>query len=612
MSKKELKVDNRAEKKENFSLGWRRFISEIKNRKKGSIMLVIFSLFIFIPFASEKFLIGKVLDSVVNFNSIKILNFEIESAYFFVGMLVFTGIIWRVFDMLAYQYLGPKISNEVYKEYTKKVFSTIISYPTKFFKENSIGKITYSINTGAKTLSGSYLGILDLFGFPFLIVTNTFFLFFISWQVGIVVSVSAIVYAIFFQLTLKKRQKVTKDFNNEKKEITSLLTENVNLSIEIKKNSSEKKENIILSERMNGSFDEKFGNTLKFNIFTTAFSKFLFLGTVVINLFLLIWLYKNGAISEGGFLAAILYESAVMRNIGFIIKNMNKYVEDFTIIGDTEKLLRHSPENYTQDKTKGEVKGEIEYKNINFHYGDKVKDSNLENSEGKKIFSLSDINIKIKKGQKVAFVGESGGGKSTSVELVGGFYFPNSGEVLVDGIKTTKWNLHDLRSSIAYVSQDIAIFNSTIGENIAYGAVDDISEGKTIRAAKMAHIHDFIEGLPDGYKTSVGEKGLKLSGGQKQRIAIARAVLRDPKILILDEPTSALDIASEKHITESLKELMKGRTTIIIAHRLSTVADADKIFVFKEGKIAEEGNFKDLISQNGEFKKMVDLHEQLS
>jgi ABC-type multidrug transport system fused ATPase/permease subunit len=172
--------------------------------------------------------------------------------------------------------------------------------------------------------------------------------------------------------------------------------------------------------------------------------------------------------------------------------------------------------------------------------------------------------------------------------------------------------LHDLRSSIAYVSQDIAIFNSTIGENIAYGAVDDISEGKTIRAAKMAHIHDFIEGLPDGYKTSVGEKGLKLSGGQKQRIAIARAVLRDPKILILDEPTSALDIASEKHITESLKELMKGRTTIIIAHRLSTVADADKIFVFKEGKIAEEGNFKELISQNGEFKKMVDLHEQLS
>ncbi len=248
---------------------------------------------------------------------------------------------------------------------------------------------------------------------------------------------------------------------------------------------------------------------------------------------------------------------------------------------------------------------------MNFSAEDNEKLSEKNKSEKKK-FSLKNINLKIEKGQKVAFVGESGGGKSTAVELVGGFYFPNSGEILIDEISTKKWNLHDLRSSIAYVSQDIAIFNSTIGENISYGAISDVSENKIKKAAKLANISEFIEKLPEGYKTKVGEKGLKLSGGQKQRIAIARAILRNPKILNLDEPTSALDIVSEKYITESLKALMKGRTTIIIAHRLSTVADADKIFVFKNGKVVESGNYKNLISQNGEFKKMVDLHEQLS
>jgi ABC-type multidrug transport system fused ATPase/permease subunit len=199
--------------------------------------------------------------------------------------------------------------------------------------------------------------------------------------------------------------------------------------------------------------------------------------------------------------------------------------------------------------------------------------------------------------------------------LIGGFYFPSNGEVLIDGMSTKEINLNDLRSNIAYVSQDIAIFNTTIGENISYGLNEEVSEeekDKRIKeAAKLANISDFIKSLPDEYNTKVGEKGLKLSGGQKQRIAIARAILRNPKILILDEPTSALDIESETKITSALKEVMKNRTTIIIAHRISTVRDTDNIFVFKNGKVVESGNYKKLTNQNGEFKKMVDLHKGL-
>lgn len=240
------------------------------------------------------------------------------------------------------------------------------------------------------------------------------------------------VYIFIFKRTFEKRQKVTKEFNDEKKGITNFLTDNINHAIEVKKNVGEKKESVALKERMGGSFREKFYNDLYFNLSVSVLTNIVYLVFGVINLLLLVWLYKNNFITEGGFLSAILYESAIANNIGFIVRNMNKYVEDFTIIGDTEKLLQHAPENYSEGKKPGEVKGEVEFKDIDFQY-----QTDMQGAGEKKVFSLSNVNLKISKGQKVAFVGESGGGKSTSVELVGGFYFPTSGEMLIDGVKTT-------------------------------------------------------------------------------------------------------------------------------------------------------------------------------
>jgi ABC-type multidrug transport system fused ATPase/permease subunit len=281
-----------------------------------------------------------------------------------------------------------------------------------------------------------------------------------------------------------------------------------------------------------------------------------------------------------------------------ILNSNLKNSENSENILEKEKVLNLKTDSKIQKNDILENAQNIENDSENILEKEKYSENDKKN---KKEFSLKNINLKIEKGQKVAFVGESGGGKSTSIELVGGFYFPQKGEILVDNVSTKDLNLNSLRSSIAYVSQDIAIFNSTIGENISYGSLNKVSEKEIKKAAKLANISEFIENLPDGYKTKVGEKGLKLSGGQKQRIAIARAILRNPKILILDEPTSALDIVSEKHITEALKTLMIGRTTIIIAHRISTVADADKIFVFKKGQIVESGNYENLISKKGEF-----------
>lgn len=335
-------------------------------------------------------------------------------------------------------------------------------------------------------------------------------------------------------------------------------------------------------------------------------------------------MYQKGEVTVGSILAIAMYSRYLLNVVRGILENINSFVEKFVLVGDTELLLSRVPENYSKGKTRVDVQGEVEFKNVSFGYeqeqdlaepnpADTTNKLSKKEKE-KKVFSLKNINLKIEKGSKVAFVGESGGGKSTSIELVGGFYFPNKGEVFVDGVSTKDINLNDLRSSIAYVSQDIAIFNTTIGENISYGLNQGLKSKKEIeekvkKAAEQANIEEFISSLPEGYNTKVGEKGLKLSGGQKQRIAIARAILRNPKILILDEPTSALDIESETKITKALENVMKGRTTIIIAHRISTVRDTDNIFVFKGGQIVQSDTYKNLANTDGEFKKMVELHK---
>ena len=226
----------------------------------------------------------------------------------------------------------------------------------------------------------------------------------------------------------------------------------------------------------------------------------------------------------------------------------------------------------------------------------------------KDIDVLKDISFVVNPGEKVALVGESGVGKSTLVDLISGYYFPHKGNIHIDDKNIKKLNLGDLREQIAVVPQEVVLFNDTIEKNIQYGSFD-ASKKELIDAAKEAHAHEFIQKFPKKYRQLVGERGIKLSVGQKQRVAIARAILRNPKILILDEPTSALDIQTEKQITESLEKLMEGRTTIIIAHRLSTVRKADRILVFDKGRLVEEGTHKSLIKKkSGLYKKLYKMH----
>jgi len=272
-------------------------------------------------------------------------------------------------------------------------------------------------------------------------------------------------------------------------------------------------------------------------------------------------------------------------------------------VGASERVLEildEKGENVSIDHAENEIKqkieGNIAFDNVNFHYPSRPE-----------IEVLKGVSFEAQTGQKVAIVGPSGSGKSTMAALILQFYHPQSGTILFDHKPSDEYSLTDIRNQVAIVPQDVMLFGGTIQENIAYGKLS-ASKEDIIKAAQRANAHQFIMSFPEGYDTIVGERGVKLSGGQRQRIAIARALLKNPSILILDEATSSLDSESERLVQEALEELMKNRTSIIIAHRLSTIREADKIIVLEKGKVIESGNHEELIgNENGLYRYLSQL-----
>ena len=265
----------------------------------------------------------------------------------------------------------------------------------------------------------------------------------------------------------------------------------------------------------------------------------------------------------------------------------------FLSVVETEPDIKDSPDA----KALENVKGEVSFEDVSFHYSD---DDSL---------VLSNLSFKIPAGRSIALVGPSGSGKTTICSLLPRFYDVTDGRITIDGHDVRDLTLKSLRSQIGIVQQDVYLFCGTIRENISYGK-PEATEDEIIEAAKKANIHEFIEELPDGYDTFIGERGTRLSGGQKQRISIARVFLKNPPILILDEATSALDNESERYIQESLEKLAKDRTTITIAHRLSTIRNADEIFVIAENQIAERGTFNELMDKNGIYAHYYEMQFQ--
>ena len=322
-----------------------------------------------------------------------------------------------------------------------------------------------------------------------------------------------------------------------------------------------------------------------------------FLGITAVGVILVFGgaLVSRGALDPGGFIAFVAIFSQITRPVRTFIDqfaNINQGIAAgeriFSII-DTKPEIEDKPD---ARELKG-LRDKIEFRHVHFSY-----DGTRE--------VIDDISFEIRRGQTVALVGPSGGGKSTLSELLPRFYDPTSGEILIDGISLRDYTQDSVRAHMSVVAQDMVLFNDTIEGNIAMGRPSATHE-EIVEAAKVANADSFIRECPEGYGTNIGDRGVKLSGGQRQRLSIARAVLKNPDILILDEATSALDTESEKLVQDALNNLLKGRTSVVIAHRLSTIHNADKIIVVDHGRIAEQGTHAELMARNGIYAKLIEM-----
>jgi ABC transporter fused permease/ATP-binding protein len=478
------------------------------------------------------------------------------------------------------------------------LYTNLVKLPMTFFSQKRVGELNSRISaditqiqdTLTTTIAEFLRQFILIIGGVILLATESLKLTLLMLSVVPLVAIAAVVFGRFIRKYSKKVQDQVAE--------SQVIVEETMQGISIVKAFANEWYEIA---RYKGKISDVVKLAIKGGQYRGYFASFIIFclfGAIVAVVWFGVRLSIAGEMSVGQLISFVLYSTFVGASFGGIAE---LYAQIQKAIGATERvfeLLDENPEKINSDSNRKQekIKGNVTFNNVAFSYPTRQE-----------IQVLKNVNFAAEFGQKIAIVGPSGAGKSTISSLLLRFYDITSGEITVDGKNIYDYDLEDLRGNMSIVPQDVILFGGTIRENIAYGK-PDASDEEIILAAKQANAFNFIEGFPEKFETLVGERGVKLSGGQRQRIAIARALLKNPSILILDEATSSLDSESEKLVQEALEVLMEGRTSIIIAHRLSTIRNADKILVLDNGQISEEGTHQELINlENGIYKNLSNL-----
>lgn len=491
------------------------------------------------------------------------------------------------------QYYGHIMGVRMQADIRTVMFKHLQRLPFSYFDENKTGSIMSRIINDLMDISElAHHGPEDLFLSLIMLIGAFVLLCRISIPLTIIVF-AAVPFIVLFAVLMRRR--MTDAFKQTRVEIAEVNAnvENSIAGIRVSRSytcrDNEEKKFAKANQKFVHARNKAYKVMGEFGACMTLFTDILYLIVLIgAGLF-----YFYGKINIGDFVAYLLYINSFLNPLRKLISFFEQYQNGMTGFKRYEELMAQAEESEKENALEPEnLKGEIEFHDVSFGYNVKTED------HPEKHMVIDHLSLHIDPGHTVALVGPSGGGKTTLCHLIPRFYEVDSGYISIDGIDITDMSRMALRRNIGLVQQDVFLFTGTIRENIAYGNLD-ASEAEIIEAAKKANIHDYIMTLDDGYDTYVGERGVKLSGGQKQRISIARVFLKNPSILILDEATSALDNATEMLIQQSLESLSEGRTSIVVAHRLSTVKNADEIIVLNEDGIAERGTHEQLIAAGG-------------
>lgn len=540
-------------------------------------------------------LIKYAIDGVIN-NHTLTTDEKVHHLTIAIGIALFIFVIVRPPIEFIRQYLAQWTSNKILYDIRKKLYNHLQALSVRFYANNQVGQvISRVINDVEQTKDFILTGLMNIWLDCITIIIALSIMFFLDVKLTLAALFIFPFYILTVYVFFGRLRKLTRERSQALAEVQGFLHERVQ-GISVVKS-------FAIEDNEAKNFDKKNTNFLTRALKHTRWNAYSFaaINTVtdigpIIVIGVGAYLAISGSITVGTLAAFVGYLELLFGPLRRLVASFTTLTQSFASMDRVFQLI---DEDYDIKNGVGaqpiEIKqGRIDIDHVSFQYNDNEAPI------------LKDINLSIEKGETVAFVGMSGGGKSTLINLIPRFYDVTSGQILIDGHNIKDFLTGSLRNQIGLVQQDNILFSDTVKENILLGRPTATDE-EVVEAAKMANAHDFIMNLPQGYDTEVGERGVKLSGGQKQRLSIARIFLNNPPILILDEATSALDLESESIIQEALDVLSKDRTTLIVAHRLSTITHADKIVVIENGHIVETGTHRELIAKQGAYEHLYSI-----